>query len=147
MVPVSREGVRSARSYSVWWRDLRLPQMSSTRARQSARATTQSGLEPVAEAACPAWRQRGSSGRLAAKAEGDALEDIPGACESLSETGYGDGTQRQPLILGSPSENAPRTTVAPVCRQYGMYGPPPYCKRKDEGDRIGLRECIRPLLE
>jgi hypothetical protein len=28
-----------------------------------------------------------------------------------------------------------------------MYGPPPYCKRKDEEDRIGLRECIRPLLE
>ncbi|HEY6412403.1 MAG TPA: hypothetical protein VIX42_01870, partial [Edaphobacter sp.] len=21
-------------------------------------------------------------------------------------------------------------------RQYGMYGPPPYCKRKDEEDRI-----------
>ena len=34
-----------------------------------------------------------------------------------------------------------------VERQYGMYGPPPYCKRKDEEDRIGLRECIRPLLE
>jgi hypothetical protein len=32
-------------------------------------------------------------------------------------------------------------------RQTGMYGPPPYCKRKDEEGGIGLRECIRPLLE
>jgi hypothetical protein len=28
----------------------------------------------------------------------------------------------------------------------GMYGPPPYCKRKLRS-RFGLRKCIRPLLE
>src|ERR1700751_6096730 len=32
-------------------------------------------------------------------------------------------------------------------RQSGMYGPPPYCKRKMRKTEIGLRECIRPLLD
>jgi|ERR1700733_7343105 len=34
-----------------------------------------------------------------------------------------------------------------VCGPFGMYGPSPFLQAKNENDRIGLRECIRPLLE
>jgi hypothetical protein len=54
------------------------------------------------------------------------------------------------VFVSSSTEMAsgiPRLFPWAYYRQYGMYGPPPYCKRKDEEDRIGLRECIRPLLE
>ena len=37
--------------------------------------------------------------------------------------------------------------LCPNNRQSGMYGPPPYCKRKMKNDIVGLRECIRPLCE
>src|SRR5229473_3364966 len=34
-----------------------------------------------------------------------------------------------------------------VCRLIGMYGPPPRRKRNLKTPQVGLRKCIRPLLE